>query len=367
MAGILFVGSEMAGHLLSDMTELPITYTGTIQDVEKCRDLVIADNYKTVIFDLKQFRDDFHIVASEIKKMSMATQAQFVFFFIGGNKKTNIVVALVEEGFHCFVLNSLNGPAKDELQLCLAGYATVEAVVHEEPTEAIAEQSDNSVTKQIVIAIGGCCERIGTTTQALQLVKYLQFMGHRACYIQYNPREYDFVGKTKEILDLEDVDKDIGRVTFANVDMYAAPEHIAEIKSMGYEYLIYDFGHDFSVTEWLEKDIRILVCGSSPYELDCCSEFLLKGSQSYTSHIISNNKVHYIFSFVPEEDMDDIKELMESEGDHTYFSAYTPDAFTLNAANNPIYAVITEAKNITPPQKKRRFLGFFSGEKSTEK
>ena len=274
---------------------------------------------------------------------------------------------MVEEGFHCFVLNSLNGPAKDELQLCLAGYATVEAVVHEEPTEAIAEQSDNSVTKQIVIAIGGCCERIGTTTQALQLVKYLQFMGHRACYIQYNPRGYDFVGKTKEILDLEDVDKDIGRVTFANVDMYAAPEHIAEIKSMGYEYLIYDFGHDFSVTEWLEKDIRILVCGSSPYELDCCSEFLLKGSQSYTSHIISNNKVHYIFSFVPEEDMDDIKELMESEGDHTYFSAYTPDAFTLNAANNPIYAVITEAKNITPPQKKRRFLGFFSGEKSTEK
>ena len=34
MAGILFVGSEMAGHLLSDMTELPVTYTGTIQDVE---------------------------------------------------------------------------------------------------------------------------------------------------------------------------------------------------------------------------------------------------------------------------------------------------------------------------------------------
>lgn len=123
MAGILFVGSEMAGHLLSDMTELPVTYTGTIQDIEKCRDLVIADNYKTVIFDLKQFRDDFHVVASEIKKMSMATQAQFVFFFIGGSKKTNIVVALVEEGFHCFVLNSLNGPAKDELQLCLAGYA----------------------------------------------------------------------------------------------------------------------------------------------------------------------------------------------------------------------------------------------------
>ena len=97
--------------------------------------------------------------------------------------------------------------------------------------ETIAEHSDNSVGKQIVIAIGGCCDRIGTTTQALQLVKYLQFMGHRACYIQYNHSGYDFVGRTKDILQLEDGDNDIGRVTFANVDMYAAPEHIAEIKA----------------------------------------------------------------------------------------------------------------------------------------
>lgn len=157
----------------------------------------------------------------------------------------------------------------------------------------------------------------------------------------------------------------LNRITIGKIETKEVPSQYSSLYSL--YHLIYDFGHDFSVTEWLEKDIRILVCGSSPYELDCCSEFLLKGSQSYTSHIISNNKVHYIFSFVPEEDMDDIKELMESEGDHTYFSAYTPDAFTLNAANNPIYAVITEAKNITPPQKKRRFLGFFSGEKSTEK
>ena len=86
MAGILFVGSEMAGHLLSDMTELPVTYTGTIQDIEKCRDLVIADNYKTVIFDLKQFRDDFHVVASEIKKMSMATRNLFSFLSAGAKR-----------------------------------------------------------------------------------------------------------------------------------------------------------------------------------------------------------------------------------------------------------------------------------------
>ena len=65
--------------------------------------------------------------------------------------------------------------------------------------------------------------------------------------------------------------------------------------------------------------------------------------------------------------MDDIKELMEAAGDHTYFSAYTPDAFTLNAANNPVYAAITEAKNVTILQKKRGFLGLFSGGKGVNK
>ena len=87
MAGILFVGSEMAGHLLSDMTELPVTYTGTIQDVEKCRDLVIADNYKTVIFDLKQFRDDFHVVASEIKKCRWPPKRNLFSFLSAGAKR----------------------------------------------------------------------------------------------------------------------------------------------------------------------------------------------------------------------------------------------------------------------------------------
>lgn len=87
MAGILFVGSEMAGHLLSDMTELPVTYTGTIQDIEKCRDLVIADNYKTVIFDLKQFRDDFHVVASEIKKNVDGHPSAICFLFYRREQK----------------------------------------------------------------------------------------------------------------------------------------------------------------------------------------------------------------------------------------------------------------------------------------
>ena len=91
-----------------------------------------------------------------------------------------------------------------------------------------------------------------------------------------------------------------------------------------------------------------------PYELDSYSDFVRRGSQSYASNIIYNNNVHYIFSFVPEADMDGIKELMEAAGDHTYFP-HTHGCLPLNAANNPVYAAITEAKNVTIPQKKRGF------------
>ncbi len=67
------------------------------------------------------------------------------FAFIGGSKRPIQLSLWLKKGFTAFVLNSLNGPAKDELQLCLAGYATVEDIAHEEPIETIAEHSDNSV------------------------------------------------------------------------------------------------------------------------------------------------------------------------------------------------------------------------------
>ncbi len=53
---------------------------------------------------------------------------------------------------------------------------------------------------------------------------------------------------------------------------------------------------------------------------------------------------------------------MEAAGDHTYFSAYTRMP-SLNAANNPVYAAITEAKKCYDTAEKARLLGLFSGER----
>ena len=64
--------------------------------------------------------------------------------------------------------------------------------------------------------------------------------------------------------------------------------------------------------------------------------------------------------------MDDIKELMVAAGDHTYFSAYTPDAFTLNTANNPVMPQLPKLKCYDTAEK-ARLLGLFSGGKGVNK
>ncbi|MDO4325636.1 MAG: hypothetical protein Q4E24_06320 [bacterium] len=40
------------------------------------------------------------------------------------------------------------------------------------------------------IAVAGALPRIGVTTQTLQIVKYLQITGYRACYIEMNDSDY---------------------------------------------------------------------------------------------------------------------------------------------------------------------------------
>ncbi len=145
------------------------------------------DNYKTVIFDLKQFEDDFHVVASEIEKCRWPPKRSLTCFFTSAGAKTNMVVALVEERVSLLcVKNSLNGPPKMNYSSASQDMQLLK-ILHMKKIETIAEHSDNSVGKQIVIAIGGCCDRIGTTTQALQLVKYLQFMGHQGVLYSIQP------------------------------------------------------------------------------------------------------------------------------------------------------------------------------------
>ena len=269
-----------------------------------------------------------------------------------------ITDALTERGFTGFVTESIAGLANKQLQTALDGFASIEPYKPEHVSEDKPEQTSIE-KKPTVISVAGCCNRIGTTTQALQIIKYLQFLGHKAAYIQLNDSEY--VQKAAGLYSAEDIDRSLGRVTLNGTDLYSKPDQIAEIRGMGYEYLVYDFGSfsskSFNLIQFLEKDIRIIVGGDSPHELGAMQDV-------FRSPILQNS-TYYIFSFVHENDFQEIRGLMEDKADMTFFAKYTPDPFVYTSDSNELYDKIIGATNTVEPQKRKECLLFSNTNRGT--
>lgn len=161
--------------------------------------------------------------------------------------------------------------------------------------------------------------------------------------------------KAAGLYSAEDIDRSLGRVTLNGTDLYSKPDQIAEIRGMGYEYLVYDFGSfsskSFNLIQFLEKDIRIIVGGDSPHELGAMQDV-------FRSPILQNS-TYYIFSFVHENDFQEIRGLMEDKADMTFFAKYTPDPFVYTSDSNDLYDKIIGATNTVEPQKKKGMFAFF--------
>ena len=55
---------------------------------------------------------------------------------------------------------------------------------------------------------------------------------------------------------------------------------------------------------------------------------------------VDNGTIHYVFSFVPQRDRDDILKSMSPFDVRTYFAGWTPDYF-LYSGNDELYGYIT--------------------------
>ena len=152
-------------------------------------------------------------------------------------------------------------------------------------------------------------------------------------------------------------------VAYQNIEMYYRQEKIADILSKNYDYYIYDFGcisdKDFTLVQFLEKDIKIAVCGSKANELPQIQTVL---------ELLGNASTEYIFSFTSENDQADIIELMEDKRKHTYFTGYIPDPFSYAPCSEPIFkAVIKPDKPKNQPDTKKHRFSLFAWKKAKKR
>ena len=347
---ILFVGSEEKGYFVKEVAKKrgwDMEYVHAKLHIQEQVSEILSKQYVDyVVYDVSQYESSADEIADEIVKIKKANNAKPIIFAEGYSKEMLVIRRLIFSGVTAFIFDSFLADKIQTLEMCLDG--TNEEFVNEE--EEVTQESEPESSTARTIAIAGGIKRIGTTTQALQFVKYLMYKGYRACYIQMNSHKW--VEELKEAYMDVIVEEEIGKVVYKDVDMFYNQDKIKEILKLGYDFYVNDYGvyseWDFNKVSFLEKEIQVFVVGTKP------GEFLK------TYELIENNfynNVYYIFSFIPDTDAEheDTLELMQGREHMTFFAPECREPFTFTG--NELYENILPVESVVVEevQKKRFF------------
>lgn len=187
------------------------------------------------------------------------------------------------------------------------------------------------------IGIAGAQAHIGTTTQALQLLQYLQLMGNKVCYVEMNEHGY-----IKNLLNLFEnvMEKEQGHIVIDHVELYES-QHIKGLARKEYDYVIKDYGNladkNFNTASYTEQGQKIFVAGIKANEI-FQTQAVLKDSRF--------DDVSFILSFVDNsldlrneiKGMFDCTERRYSKSEKVFFADYAADPFEYTGISNKHYS-----------------------------
>ena len=349
---IIFVGEKINSGFVKEVAAKPeidheVVLIEGKYHIEAVKDEILAACMKgceNIIYDTNCFLDDPAILVREIMSIKKANGVEPILFAPTTHKNNRIISEALDQGITRFINSSADMTTmKSELLRCLAGYYENN---ERDDIKGIIEAKEEKEIKAgsfRTIGIAGACHRIGTTTQAIQIVKYLNLKGYKACYVEMNGYKYPnmyltrreepeigYVLKAKLALDFDYEDQDLGLVTINGVDMYYKEDRLADVMEKKYDFFIYDYGtyteNGFNKASFLKDDINILCVGANAIELD------------YTLNIIQNvsyDRSNLLFSFTAESDQTEIVKLMGdfNSGNRSYFTEYTPNPFVFSNQN----------------------------------
>lgn len=206
-------------------------------------------------------------------------------------------------------------------------------------------------TKAVTVAVAGASPRIGTTTQALQLLLFLRAKDYSCAYLDMCSS-----GKMEQLLDIyESCDRINGHeFTIQGQHIITNGKLLMQARSE-YDYVICDYGFYKDILEpvsFWEKDIKVLVAGTKPWE----------SAQLPAVFADDDGSLRYIFSFVPSADESSVREQMAESADKTYFAPYAPDYFSYSGVDE-LYSALVDCPGPSPAQTKEKGLRFLFNRK----
>ena len=238
-----------------------------------------------------------------------------------------ILGRIFAEGIYNIITDTRQNKIQEQIETCLTdGMQYKDSIKYRLQSDYIPSQNSSkrrhpqskvivqkqSIKQTISVGVSGALHRIGTTKQALHITKFLCENGYRACYIENNGH-----GHVETFVDFYDVQGHDNYFTYNEIDIYPTFD-MASILAGGYDFLVYDNGlfDETDKQKFLEFDFKIICAGANSWEAEHVSPIF--------AEIGDYEDIHFIFSFVPEDNKKDLLILMDKFKNKTYFAKYAP-------------------------------------------
>lgn len=190
-------------------------------------------------------------------------------------------------------------------------------VIPQQQIQHTASREPSRPTKITTVGIIGIMPRIGTTTQALMLTRYLNEAGIRACYVEENDTQ--FCDCLMSLYDDVTYDSDRDCLVKENLTLYKEETRSFVATDVAYRIVDYGYIKENSFPEnYLKKDIKIIVCGTAPLEI---ANLIANVEMMYDVDL------NYIFSLSDEQHYQEVLGVMGTKKDKCYLSPNIPDSF----------------------------------------
>lgn len=349
MGKILFIGEREKGYFIEDVAEkkkLEYAYISANGHIKyQSNSILEQTGTKYMVFDIEQYIDDTEDIVKEIEAIGKCNNAKPIIYASGYLPTSTIILELWQKGIREYIFATNLSDMKDQLVKCMNGYYEINGIEELnliELSNAEEEIKENFNFK--MIGVVGSNRRIGTTTQAIHIVKYLMYKGYRACYIHMNTTS--FIEDTKEWYTCE-CDEELGKVTLEGVDHFYKVEKIGDVKKLGYDYYVYDYGAffdpNFNKISFLEKDIKVFVLGYKPQEM--------KNTYKLVSNVFYDD-VKYVFSFGRHLEEEDVNGLMDDKVENTIIPMDCDDMYVFTEPD--LYEKIIPLESKQEPENKKK-------------
>lgn len=359
MSNLVYIGSRETGFFTEQIAaryNMEVQYVSSNGHIEQqVNDILYLAQVKCIVYDVQQYIDDPETIRDEILKIQNCNGARPIIYAPGFLTFSQIIVTLYEGGISEFVLASDLSEQRAQLEKCINGYYTKNGISELETLKTLTEQEEQlkDELRYTTIGVVGTLNRIGATTQALHIIKYLIAKGYTACYIHIN--DTDYIKELQEWWGAEIEDEYIGKIVYEGIDHFYKMEYLTEIKKLGYDFYVYDYGSltsHFNRESFLERDIKIYVLGWKPLEMRATYKLL-------QNPIYAGGK--YILSFGDELPDDDIEGIMGERKTDTIAPIRCTEPYKLYdlTAYDSILQIETQLPE--EEQKKGGFFKFWGG------